>query len=197
MIGGAFMRIAMGATPFMLAMLLQVAFGMTALAAGLLTFVGAAGALIMKTTAPPILRRFGFRRVLIVNAVITGGFFLAYALFRPDTPHWVIMLVLLAGGFFRSLQFTSLNGLAYAEIEQDRMSRASTMSAMAQQLIQSVGIGLAATLIHAFTQMAGEDQMTAATISPAFLVIGAITFISLIFYVRLPQDAGDEMNSRS
>lgn len=196
-IGGAFMRIAMGATPFMLAMLLQVAFGMTALQAGLLTFVGAAGALIMKTTAPPILRRFGFRKVLIVNAVITGVFFLAYAFFRIDTPHWVIMLVLLAGGFFRSLQFTSLNGLAYAEIEQDRMSRASTMSAMAQQLIQSVGIGLAATLIHVFTQMAGRTEMSAETISPAFLVIGALTFVSIIFYARLPRNAGDEMNSRS
>lgn len=196
-VGGAFMRIAMGATPFMLAMLLQVAFGMTALQAGLLTFVGAAGALIMKTTAPPILRRFGFRNVLIVNAVITGLFFLAYAGFQIDTPHWVIMLVLLAGGFFRSLQFTSLNGLAYAEIEQDRMSRASTMSAMAQQLIQSVGIGLAATLIHLFTQMSGKNEMTAQTISPAFLVIGALTFVSLIFYVRLPKNAGDEMNSRS
>ncbi len=106
-------------------------------------------------------------------------------------------LVLLAGGFFRSLQFTSLNGLAYAEIEQDRMSRASTMSAMAQQLIQSVGIGLAATLIHLFTQMSGKNEMTAQTISPAFLVIGALTFVSLIFYVRLPKNAGDEMNSRS
>jgi len=135
--------------------------------------------------------------VLMVNAVITGVFFLAYAFFEIDTPHWVIMLVLLAGGFFRSLQFTSLNGLAYAEVEQDRMSRASTMSAMAQQLIQSVGIGLAATLIHVFTQRAGQTEMSAQTISPAFLVIGALTFVSLIFYARLPRNAGDEMNSRS
>jgi len=195
-VGGAFMRIAMGATPFMLAMLLQVGFGMNALQAGLLTFVSAAGALIMKTTAPPILRRFGFRQVLVVNAVITGLFFMAYALFKPATPHWIIMIVLLAGGFFRSLQFTSLNGLAYAEIEQDRMSRASTMSSMAQQLVQSIGIGLAAMLIHLFTQLAGQAELTAATVSPAFLVIGALTFVSLFFYVRLPDDAGDEMNSR-
>ena len=195
-VGGAFMRIAMGATPFMLAMLLQVGFGMNALQAGLLTFVSAAGALIMKTTAPPILRRFGFRQVLVVNAVITGLFFMAYALFKPATPHWIIMIVLLAGGFFRSLQFTSLNGLAYAEIEQDRMSRASTMSSMAQQLVQSIGIGLAAMLIHLFTRLAGQAELTAATVSPAFLVIGAITFVSLLFYVRLPDDAGDEMNSR-
>lgn len=195
-VGGAFMRIAMGATPFMLAMLLQVGFGMSAFQAGLLTFVSAAGALIMKTTAPPILRRFGFRTVLVVNAVITGLFFMAYATFRIDTPHWLIMIVLLSGGFFRSLQFTSLNGLAYADIEQDRMSRASTMASMTQQLIQSVGIGLAATLIYTFTRLAGQDQLSAETVSPAFLVIGAVTFISLFFYVRLPKDAGDEMNNR-
>ena len=67
---------------------------------------------------------------------------------------------------------------------------------MAQQLVQSIGIGLAAMLIHLFTQLAGQAQLTPATVSPAFLVIGAITFVSLLFYVRLPDDAGDEMNSR-
>ena len=88
------------------------------------------------------------------------------------------------------------NGLAYADIGQDRMSRASTMSAMAQQLVQSVGIGLAATLIHLFSQRTGAGELTAQAISYAFLVIGALTFVSLVFYLRLPKDAGDEMNRR-
>ena len=195
-IGGGFMRLAMGATPFMLALLLQLGFGMSPFQAGLLTFIGAAGALIMKTTAPPILRRFGFRTVLSVNAVITGVTFLSYGLFRPDTPHVLIMLILLVGGFFRSLQFTSLNGIAYADVEQDRMSRASTMSSMAQQLVQSIGIGMAAMLLHMFMRLAGQTHLTAATISPAFFVVGAVTFISLAFYLPLPKNAGDEMNSR-
>ena len=195
-VGGGFMRLAMGATPFMLAMLLQIGFGMSPFQAGLLTFMSAAGALIMKTTAPPILRRFGFRTVLSVNAVITGITFIAYGLFKPDTPHVAIMAILLIGGFFRSLQFTSLNGLAYADVDQGQMSRASTMSSMAQQLTQSIGIGLAAMLLHTFMVMKGEHHLTPATISPAFMVIGAITFISLAFYVRLPKDAGDEMNGR-
>jgi EmrB/QacA subfamily drug resistance transporter len=196
-VGGAFMRLAMGATPFMLALLLQLGFGMSAFQAGMLTFISAAGALVMKTTAPPILRRFGFRTVLSVNAVITGITFLAYGLFKPETPHWLIMIVLLVGGFFRSLQFTSLNGLAYADIEQDRMSRASTLSSMAQQLVQSVGIGLAAMLMHMFMVAQHQTQLTAATIAPAFFVIGAITFISLAFFLPLPKDAGDELNGRS
>jgi EmrB/QacA subfamily drug resistance transporter len=195
-VGGGFMRLAMGATPFMLAMLLQIGFGMSPFQAGLLTFMSAAGALVMKTTAPPILRRFGFRQVLLVNAIITGVLFLAYGLFKPDTPHWLIMIVLLVGGFFRSLQFTSLNGLAYADIDTPQMSRASTMSSMAQQLVQSVGIGLAALLLHTFMKWNGQTHMTPATISPVFMVIGAVTFISLIYYVRLPRNAGDEMNGR-
>ncbi len=196
-VGGGFMRLAMGATPFLLAMLLQIGFGMNPFHAGLLTFMSAAGALVMKTTAPPILRRFGFRTVLCVNAVITGITFMAYGIFKPTTPHIVIMAILLVGGFFRSLQFTSLNGLAYADIGMDRMSRASTMSSMAQQLVQSIGIGLAAMLLHTFMVMQGQTHMTPASITPAFIVIGAITFLSLAFYIRLPKTAGDDMNGRS
>jgi EmrB/QacA subfamily drug resistance transporter len=195
-IGGAFMRVAMGATPFMLAMLLQVGFGMSAFEAGLLTFVSAAGALVMKTTAPPILRRFGFRTVLSVNAVIVAITFVAYGFFEPTTPQWLIMVVLGVSGFFRSLQFTSLNGMAYADIEQPQMSRASTTSSMMQQLVQSVGVGLAASLMHFFMVSRGESELTAAAISPAFMVIGLITLISLAFFLRLPKDAGDEMNGR-
>lgn len=195
-IGGAFMRIAMGATPFMLAMLLQVGFGLSAIQAGLMTFISAAGALVMKTTAPPILRRFGFRSVLVVNALIVAVSFVAYGLFTPTTPHWLILLILGIGGFFRSLHFTSLNGLAFADIGQDRMSRASTTSSMVQQLVQSVGIGLAAALMHFFMVARGEDQLTAAAISPAFVVTGLITLISLAFFIPLPRDAGDEMNGR-
>ena len=195
-LGGAFMRIAMGANPFLLAMLLQVAFGLSAFAAGTMTCISAIGALLMKTTAPPILRRFGFRPVLLVNAVIVGASFMAYSLFRPDWPHWAIAAVLGIGGFFRSLQFTSLNGMAYADIDQDQMSKAATTSSMAQQLVQSIGIGLSASLLHLLMQWRGETHLTVAVVSPAFTVIGAVTLISIFWFIRLPRDAGDEMNGR-
>ena len=196
-IGGGFMRITLGASPFLLAMLFQIGFGLSPFRAGLLTFISAAGALAMKTAAPPILRRFGFRRVLIVNTFITAALFLVYALFKPETPHWIIMVLLLAGGFFRSLQFTGLNGLAYADIDQPRMSRATTMSSMSQQLVQSIGIGLAALLLHATMQLRGETRITVDAVAPVFVIIGLITFISLAYYVRLPRNAGDEMAGRA
>ena len=195
-LGGAFYRLMPGATPFLLAMLLQVAFGMTAFAAGLMTFISAVGALVMKTTAPPILRRFGFRTVLMVNGVICAASFMVYALFRIDTPHALIMLALAVGGFFRSLQFTSLNGMAYADLEQAQMSRGTTTASMAQQFMQSVSIGLAATLLHFLMTRRGETHLTGETVAPAFAIFGALTLVSLFWFARLPADAGDEMNNR-
>jgi EmrB/QacA subfamily drug resistance transporter len=196
-IGGGFMRVAMGANPFLLAMLLQVGFGLSAFAAGTMTFISAVGALAMKTTAPPILRRFGFRTVLLFNAVIVAASFAAYALFKPSTPHWLIMIVLAVGGFFRSLQFTSLNGMAFADIGQARMSRASTTSSMVQQLVQSIGIGLAAAMLQVLMTLKGQPTLTWDTVSPAFIILGAVTLVSTAWFVRLPKDAGDEMNART
>jgi EmrB/QacA subfamily drug resistance transporter len=195
-LGGAFFRLVPGATPFLLAMLLQVGFGMSAFAAGLMTFISAVGALVMKTTAPPILRRFGFRTVLVANGVICAATFMIYALFKIDTPHWLIMIALAVGGFFRSLQFTSLNGMAYADLDQSQMSRGATTASMAQQFIQSVAIGLAATLLHFLMVARGETHLTGATVAPAFAIIGAATLVSLFWFVRLPANAGDEMNNR-
>jgi EmrB/QacA subfamily drug resistance transporter len=117
--GGFLFRIGLGATPFLLPLLLQVGFGLSAYESGFLTFISAAGAMVMKTTAQPILKRFGFRRVLIGNALIAVCFLAANAFFTLATPHWLIMAALLIGGFFRSLQFTALNAICYADVPRD------------------------------------------------------------------------------
>jgi len=195
-VGGAFMRMGMGASPFLLALLLQVAFGLSALQAGLMTFASAAAALVMKTAAPPILQRFGFKTVLSFNAVVVALTFMGYALFTPATPHWMIYAVLLAGGFFRSLQFTSLNGMAFADVDRAQMSRASTMSTMGQQLSQSIGVGMAATLLHLSLAHAHAKHLTAALITPTFLVIGGVAMISALFFITLPKGAGAELHGR-
>ncbi|KAG0781787.1 hypothetical protein G6F22_009408 [Rhizopus arrhizus] len=103
-LGGNLCRFAVGATPFLLAMLLQVGFGLSPFSAGLITFASAAGALLMKFVATPIVRHFGFRRVLTVNALLTGVFIMVCATFTPATPVWLMIAILLVGGFFRSLQ---------------------------------------------------------------------------------------------
>ena len=195
-VGGAFMRMGMGASPFLLALLLQKAFHMSAFEAGLMTFASAAAALAMKTVAPPILARFGFKRVLTINTVIVAVSFMAYALFTPTTPYAVIIGILVIGGFFRSLQFTSLNGLAFADVEQRQMSRASSMSTMGQQLSQTIGISLAAAMLHVTLAAQNLAEPTAATIAPAFLGVGMATLVSLLFFLRLPANAGHELHSQ-
>ena len=111
MIGALLFRIGVGATPFLLPLLLQVGFGMSPFQSGSITFAAAVGAMAMKFAAPPMLRRYGFRNVLVVNALIAGGFVALPAAFTPATPIWLITVLLLVGGFFRSLQFTSINAL--------------------------------------------------------------------------------------
>jgi EmrB/QacA subfamily drug resistance transporter len=195
-IGGTPMRMAMGATPFLLALLLQMGFGLSALEAGLITFTSAAGALLMKATARPIIQWFGFKNVLVVNTVISGVTFMSYALFRATTAHAWIIGTLLIGGFFRSLQFTALNALAYADVDQARMSRASSLASMAQQLSQSLGIGLAAILLGMLRHGHTAQALKASDISPAFLIIGVISFLGLAFFLPLPHDVGAEVSGR-
>ncbi|MDR3513164.1 MAG: MFS transporter [Caulobacteraceae bacterium] len=196
-VGGAFLRMGMGATPFLLALLLQMGFGMSAFAAGMITFAGGAGALVMKTTARPIISRFGFKRVLVVNTLIVALTFMAYSLFTPTTWPGLMVGAILIGGFFRSLQFTALNALAYADVDASQMSRASSLSAMGQQLAQSIGIGLAAILIGVLQRMHGSTRLAAGDISPAFFIVGVLSLAGLFFFLPLAKDAGAEVSGKA
>ena len=195
-VGGVFLRMAMGATPFLLAMLLQMGFGLSALEAGLITFTSAAGALLMKTTARPIINRLGFKHVLVWNTVITGVIFMSYSLFRASTPHYLIIITLLVGGFFRSLQFTAMQALTYADVPQEKMSRASSLASMAQQVSQSLGIGFAAILLTTLRGAHHSKVLQAADVSPAFLFIGAMTLLGLFFFIPLPANVGAEVSGK-
>src|ERR1700686_5007234 len=123
-VGGSLFRIGVGAMPLLLPLQLQLGFGMNPLNSGLLTFVAAIGAIGMKTAAGTILKRFGFRNVLLVNALVSGIMIAAPAFFRVTTPISVMLAVLFVGGFFRSGQFTCINAISVAEIDQPDMSQA-------------------------------------------------------------------------
>ncbi|WP_448204067.1 DHA2 family efflux MFS transporter permease subunit [Azospirillum sp. sgz302134] len=193
-LGGTLFRIGIGAVPFLMPLLLQVGFGRTPFESGALTFAGAVGALTMKTLAGPILRRMGFRRVLIGNALLSGAILMSYAAFRPETAHWVILGALLAGGFFRSLQFTGLNSLAYAEVPPPRLSRANTLSSVMQQISLSLGVAVGALVLHLTQVFAGGAALAPVDFVPAFLTVGAMACVSALFFVPLPPDAGAEIS---
>jgi len=194
--GGLMFRIGMGALPFLLPLMLQLGFGMTAFASGMLTFASAAGALIMKMTAQPILRWLGFRLTLFWNALISSAFLFIYAALRPGTPDLLILALLLAGGFFRSLQFTGLNTLAFADIVPVRMSRATSLSSTAQQLSMSMGVATGAALLHATLAVRGTGDLAADDFWPAFVALGVLTVGSAALFARLAPDAGAELTGR-
>ncbi|HRL21185.1 MAG TPA: DHA2 family efflux MFS transporter permease subunit [Alcaligenes sp.] len=195
-LGGNLCRFSLGASPFLLAILLQTSFGMSALAAGLITFTGAIGALVMKLAAPPIIRRYGFRRVLIANAWLTGFFIALCALFQASTPLWLMAAVLTAGGFFRSLQFTAVNALTYADLDSQAMSRASSFAAMAQQLAISLGVACAAVTLNISMALRASDTLTTQDVMWAFLVLGAITAASSVSFARLSSNDGQALQEK-
>jgi EmrB/QacA subfamily drug resistance transporter len=195
-LGGGLYRMGIGALPFLLAMLLQVVFGLSPFASGMLTFTSAAGALFMKATATPIIRRLGFRTVLIFNGVLSSFIMMSYALFRPTTPHFLIVAALLSGGFFRSLQFTALGTLAYADVPNSSMSGASTLSSMAQQLFLSLGVALGAMLLHLSLAASGSSHLSTHDFTPAFVVMGLLALASSLFFLPLEYHAGDEVSGR-
>lgn len=193
-LGGNLCRFAIGASPFLLAILLQVGFGLSPFAAGMITFTSAVGAMIMKFVATPIIQHFGFKRVLAFNAVLTGVFVALCGLFRADTPIWIMATILVIGGFFRSLQFTAVNTLTYADLGPQDMSRASSFAAMAQQLGISLGVACAAVTLNLSMSWRGGSELALADIIWGFVVIGLITAASAISFSRLPANAGDHLH---
>jgi EmrB/QacA subfamily drug resistance transporter len=196
-IGGFLFRMGIGALPFLLPLLLQVGFHFTPFESGLTTFSSTLGAFTMKTMASRILKRFGFRPVLIVNAVLSAAFLAACAWFSVSTPFALMVAVLLVGGFFRSLQFTSTNALAYAQVDHARMSRATAFAAVAQQLSLSAGVALGGAAVELTVWSKAEATISAADFPPAFLLIAAISAASVFIFARLPPDAGAELAHRT
>jgi EmrB/QacA subfamily drug resistance transporter len=192
--GGSLFRIGIGALPFLLPMLLQVGFGMNALGSGLLTFASAVGAMTMRLTATPVIRLAGFRRVLIGNSVISSLFLAGYGFFGPSTPHSVIFIALLAGGFFRSMQFTCVNTIAYADVEPALLSRATSLASMAQQLAVSFGVGIAALLLHLTMLARGDAALAPGDFPVTFFAVALISLGSVLLFIPLAPEAGAEMS---
>ena len=194
LLGSAVFRLGIEGLPFLMPLLLQLGFGMTPLASGLLTFATYAGAMGMKATATPIIRALGFRTVLMGNAVICALFMMSYSLFAPTTPKVVIFAALLAGGFFRSLQVTGTNSLVFADVPPALMSRASSFASMAQQLSISFGVCASALLLHVVHALRGGTALEVADFTPVFLANGCIALFAILTFVPLPREAGGELS---
>jgi EmrB/QacA subfamily drug resistance transporter len=195
-LGGSMTRISGGALPFLLPLMMQLGFGMSAEKSGLVTFTSAAGAMVMKATATPILRRLGFRRTLIWNALLASSVIGLIAAFRASWPMSAIYGVLLLSGFFQSLQFTAYNTLAYADIERGRMSNAIGFYSTLQQMMLSIGICIGAMVLNGAVALRGENQASLGDFSWAFLLVAAISLLASPICATLAPDAGDGIAGR-
>ncbi|MDQ0472382.1 EmrB/QacA subfamily drug resistance transporter [Labrys wisconsinensis] len=193
-IAGSLSRITQGAQPFLLPLMLQIGFGLSAAESGLLTFATACGSMLMKGAAGRILKRYGFRTTLVWNSVASSLLYAACAAFRPDWPHAAIFAVLLVCGFSMSLQFTAYNTVAYDDIPASRTSAANSFYTTFQQLMLSFGICVGALALHASSVSSGHAHATVGDFSVAFLVVTAISLLASPVSALLPRDAGAVMS---
>jgi Major Facilitator Superfamily len=195
-LGGTLARIGFGSMPFLTPLLLQLGFGRTPVESGALTFTTAVGAMAMKFCAPAILRRIGFRDLLVRNSVLVGLLTMGFAALQVGTPVAVFVLALGLSGFLRSLQFTSMNALTYADLDPRQMSGGTSIASVAMQISLSLGVALGASLLHFSTRFAGMANPTPATFAPVFFVIGCAPAAAALLFARLKPDAGAELSGR-
>lgn len=195
-VGGSIFRIAIGATPFLMPLMLQIGLGYTAFEAGMVTFASTLGAILMKFTVAPIVRRFGFRELLIVNGLLSCLFIAFKGGFNAATPYAVMFGVLLMAGFMRSLQFSSLNTLAYADVEHGDMAKANALYTVLQQLFIALGVAAAAFLLDARLWWAGRSELVTADFAFALVVLAGFSALSVLPYVRLDKNAGASVSGR-
>ena len=191
---GSMFRIGIGAIPFLLPLMLQLGFGLSAAESGLITLASALGAIVMKPATTWSLRLFGFRTVLVWNAALSAVLLGACAWFRPAWPVAGLYAVLVAGGFLRSLQFTAYNTIAYADIPRPRMSAATSLYATLQQLSLTLGITVGAAALQASTLLSGRTQPGLPDFSAGFLAVAAVALLGAPMALHLRRDAGNEMS---
>jgi EmrB/QacA subfamily drug resistance transporter len=196
-LGGTFFRFGVGASAFLLPLMLQLAFGLDALSSGLITFAGALGALAVKPLAKGFLFKYGFRQLLIVNGFAASLVLMGYGLFTAATPHMLMIAALLVGGFSRSLQFTSLSAITYADLESRQIGAATAMASVAQQVSVSLGVATGAMVLEISEWAGGREHPATADFAAAFVIVGLVSAVCSVLMLRLPATAGDEISGRA
>lgn len=194
--GGTLFRIGTGASAFLMPLMLQLTLGIDPLHSGLVTLAGALGALLMKPLAGRILRAFGFRPVLLGNALAASALVAGAALIGPGTPQLAIAALLLAVGFSRSLQFTSLHAISYADIEPAKASAATSIASVAQQMSLGFGVAIGAMALEISERLAGRTAPALADFHVAFVVVAILSGLCVFKIRGLPEDAGHELAGR-
>ena len=194
--GGTLVRIGIGATPFLMPLLLQIAMGWSPLQAGALTISMAIGALASRPLATRMMRLLGFRNILVWTGAMVAIFTLLPGFFRIGTPVWIMFGLLALGGFVRATQFTASNALAFAELNQSQVTAASTLQAVILQLSISMGITAGSLALQLARVSSGGRPLTAADFTLPFCFVGLMSMLAVPIYARLPRGVGADMAGR-
>lgn len=192
-VGSSLFRIGVGATPFLLPLMLQLSFGLTPFESGLITFIGALGAITSKFIAERVFAAGGFPRVLMTASVLGCVLLGINGTFTPDTPPVFIYLVLLVTGLMRSMFFTGVNALGFADIDDSEASQASAITAVSQQLSIALGVAVAGGVLELSSHITG-DGLSLIDFHFAWYVVAGISLLSALPFLRLPADAGADVS---
>jgi EmrB/QacA subfamily drug resistance transporter len=190
---GLVARIAINMTPFLLLLMFQIGFGASPFGAGVMLLVYMAGNLAMKSVTTPILRRFGFRDVILANGVLCVASLISCGFLSPAVPLAVVYGVLFVAGMTRSMNFTSMNTLAFADVTAQMRPGATTLMAMTQQAASAVGVAAAAVALGFFETIRAGTQLALGDFQNALLVAAGLMAIAVVWGLRLPRDAGAEL----
>ncbi|BBP03508.1 MFS transporter [Sulfuriferula plumbiphila] len=195
-VGGFITRLGVGGLPFLLPLLYQLGLGLPAWESGLLMMPSAAAAMAMKLISARVLRRHGYRQVLIVNTVMIGLTLCLFSLVIPATPIILIVLLGLAQGFFNSLQFSGMNSMAYADIETPDSSMASTIASTLQQISMSFGLACGSLIVAWYLGGLPQTDRVAVTnaLHHAFLTLGGLTILSSLSFRALRSGDGESVS---
>ncbi len=194
--GGTLVRLGVGATPFLTPLLLQVGLGWTPVKAGFVTIATGLGAMSVRTIVRRVIARFGFRTVLLASGIGAALLSSVPGFFRASTPVWVMFMVMFLAGMIRSTQFISANTIAYADVPADKITRASTLAAVVQQIGLSLGVSFGALMLTLTRGGTTSGPLTPDRFTLPFLMIGASTLLAQPIYAALNKDAGSEISGR-
>ena len=199
MYGGSLFRASISAVPFLLPLLFQVGFGMDPFHSGLLVLAVFVGNLTIKPLTTPLIRWLGFRRLLLINGALNVLSLLACAFLTPQTPVWLIFMILYLGGVFRSVQFTGISTLAFANVPSAQMSYANTLFSTASQLAVGLGITLGAIGIRlgeTFSEWFTLSHLPGISFRLSFIFIALICLVGMIDSLHLAKEAGSSVSNK-
>lgn len=197
LLGNLVTRFGVGGMPLMVPLLLQIGFGYSAFYAGLMMIPQAASNLISRNFVVPIVQKYGYKNTLTVNTILTGLIISLFFFITKETPLYIIVLLMIANGAFNAIQFTSMNTIALADLDNETSSEGNTLVSVTQQLAISLGISISAMILTLFknSSVGLHDQGTD-VFRYTFLVMGLITMISSRVFARLDAESGLNLSNK-